>query len=225
MAEEKEYVVNIIDIKQITHDVRRFRFDKPQDFKFTPGNATEVSINKPEWKNEKRPFTFTCLNDESYLEFTIKIYDDHDGVTNQLGKLKVGDQLIIRDPWGTIHYEDKGVFIAGGAGITPFIAILRQLKKDKKTKGNTLIFANKTEADIILKDELKSILGDDCIFILSQEKKEGYGFGRVDEAYLRSKIRDFKQNFYICGPPPMVLNLQKILPKLGADIKSIVFEK
>ena len=225
MTDEKEYIVTVKDITQITHDVRRFRFDKPNGFKFSPGNATEVSINKPEWKNERRPFTFTCLNDEDYLEFTIKIYSDHDGVTSQLGKLKVGDQLIIRDPWGTIRYEGKGVFIAGGAGITPFIAILRQLKRENKAEGNILIFANKTEQDIILKDELKSILGDNCIFILSKEKKEGYDFGRVDENYLKEKVKNFKQNFYICGPPPMVLSLQKMLPKLGASISSIVFEK
>ena len=146
-------------------------------------------------------------------------------MTHALGKLKVGDQLIIRDPLGTIHYTGKGVFIAGGAGITPFIAILRQLKKENKTEGNTLIFANKTEADIILKDELKEILGDNCIFILSQEKKEGYDFGRVDEDYLKSKISDFSQNFYLCGPPPMVISLQKILPKLGAKVENIVFER
>ncbi len=225
MIDEKEYIVTINDIAQITHDVKRFRFDKPNGFKFIPGQATEVSINTPELKSEKRPFTFTCLNDENYLEFTIKIYSDHDGVTNALGKLNVGDQLIIRDPWGTIHYGGKGVFIAGGAGITPFIAILRQLKKENLANGNILIFANKTEADIILKDELKSILGDDCIFILSQEKKEEYDFGRIDEKYLKSKITDFKRKFYICGPPPMLLQMQKILPRLGADVSSIVFEK
>jgi hypothetical protein len=35
--------------------------------------------------NEKRPFTFTSLNDNDYLEFIIKIYDSNDGVTRELG--------------------------------------------------------------------------------------------------------------------------------------------
>jgi ferredoxin-NADP reductase len=42
-------------------------------------------------------------------------------------KVKPGDQLIIRDVWGAITYKGKGVFIAGGAGITPFISIFRDL--------------------------------------------------------------------------------------------------
>jgi predicted ferric reductase len=61
------------------------------------------------------------------LEFTIKIYDSHKQVTKELAKLKHGDELIIRDVWGAIEYKGE-VFIAGGAGVTPFIAIFRKLQ-------------------------------------------------------------------------------------------------
>jgi ferredoxin-NADP reductase len=84
------------------------------------------------------------LNEWDHLEFTIKIYSDHDGVTNQLGQLKVGDELLLHDVWGAIQYKGEGTFIAGGAGVTPFIAIFRQLQKDKKLGNNKLIFSNRT---------------------------------------------------------------------------------
>ena len=222
---ENEYVCKIKEIMQITHDVKRFRLEKPKGFTFVPGNANLVSINKENFKDKQREFTFTSLPEDNYIEFTIKIYSDHPGVTFELNKLDVGDELIIRDPWGSLQYQGPGVFIAGGAGITPFISILRMLKKENKIENNILIFANKTEADIILKDELLSILGNNCFFILSREKNEKYDFGIVNEEYLKSKISNFNQNFYICGPPQMQLSLQKILPKLGAKINSIVFEK
>ena len=112
----EEYIVKILSIEAVTYNVKRFRFEKPAGYIFKPGQATDVSLNTPELKNEKRPFTFTSLNSADYLEFTIKIYSDHNGITNELGKLKPGAELIIRDVWGDIAYKGKGVFIAGGQG-------------------------------------------------------------------------------------------------------------
>jgi len=103
-----ESIVRIKSITPVTHDVRRFRLEKPDDYHFVPGQATEVSINKPEWKEEKRPFTFTCLNEDPYLEFTIKIYEEHKGVTRELGRLQPNDELIVRDIWGAIEYKGPG---------------------------------------------------------------------------------------------------------------------
>ncbi|MDP4291277.1 MAG: FAD-binding oxidoreductase, partial [Bacteroidota bacterium] len=138
------YIVKIFSIEYATHDVKRYKFFKPQDYSFVPGQATDVSINAPEWKDEKRPFTFTCLNSDPYLEFTIKTYPSHLGVTNELSKLEEGAELIIGDPWGAINYTKPGDFIAAGAGITPFIAIFRHLHKLGKIKGNRLFYSNKT---------------------------------------------------------------------------------
>ncbi len=195
--------------------------EKPAGYQFVPGQATEVSINQPRWKEERRPFTFTGLNEWDHLEFTIKIYNDHEGVTHQLGALKAGDELLLHDVWGAIQYKGEGVFLAGGAGVTPFIAIFRQLEKEKKIGGNKLIFSNKTLADIILKEEFEKILGKNFINTITQEKVAGYDHRLVDEAYLKEKISDFSQQFYICGPDPMVQSLQQTLKKLGGD-KAIV---
>ncbi len=144
MAEypNEEHVVKILKIENVTHTVKRFTLTKPENYIFTPGQATDIVINLPEWKNERRSFTFTCLNDWDHLEFTIKIYDDHEGVTHKLGTLHVNDELILHDVWGAIEYKGEGVFIAGGAGVTPFIAIFRQLYKDKKIGNNKLLFSN-----------------------------------------------------------------------------------
>ena len=135
-----EHVVKIKTIENVTHDVKRFLCEKPLGYYFIPGQATEVSINKDQWREEKRPFTFTSLNDSPDLEFVIKIYSDHTGVTNELNTLHPGDELIVRDVWGAIEYKGPGYFIAGGAGITPFIAILRQLKKRKQAQWKQTFF-------------------------------------------------------------------------------------
>src|SRR5260221_5986920 len=96
------HIVKLLSIKQVTHNVKSFRVEKPAGYAFVPGQATEVSIHKPGWEEERRPFTFTSLNEDPWLEFTIKRYADHAGVTNALHQLAEGDELIIRDVWGAI---------------------------------------------------------------------------------------------------------------------------
>jgi len=221
----EQHIVSIQSIHDVTHNVRSYRFTKPPGYKFEPGQATEVSINKNGWKEEKRPFTFTSLNEWPYLEFTIKSYQDHKGVTNELYSLKPGDELIIRDVWGAISYKGEGYFIVGGAGITPFIAILRQLKKDKEIKGNQLYFSNRTENDIILRQELDEMLGNNAHYIVTDSDNPKFKKSYINKDFLKAEIKDFSKPFYICGPDKMISDLSETLKELGANPDSVVFEK
>ena len=217
--------VRIIDTEHVTHDVRRFSFERPAGYTFEPGQATEVAIDRDGWREEKRPFTFTGLRNWDRLEFTIKIYSDHDGVTNQLGGLKKGDALLIDDPWGTIQYKGKGAFIAGGAGVTPFIAILRDLADRNEIAGHRLIFSNRTERDIILRETWEAMEGLDCLFIVTDQPESSLAGGRIDRDFLKLNISDFGQHFYICGPDGMVADINAALSELGAKPDALVFEK
>ena len=219
-----QHIVIINSITHITHDVLRIVTEKPQKHTFTPGQATEISINKSGWKDEKRPFTFTSLPDSDYLEFTIKTYPSHKGVTNELLQLKKKDELILHDVFGAIAYKSEGVFIAGGAGVTPFICIFRDLKSKNLIGNNKLIFSNKTKGDIILAHEFKKLLGRNFINILSDEKADGYAHGQITEGFLKDYVKDPKKNIYVCGPPPMMEAIEKQLANLKIDEKLIIKE-
>jgi ferredoxin-NADP reductase len=219
-------IVKILETKEVTHDTKQFRLEKPKGYHFLPGQATDLSINKPEWKDNKHPFTFTGLNDDPFLQFTIKRYPDHHGVTDQLHRLKPGDELIVRDVWGAIEYRGPGYFLAGGAGITPFLAIFRQLHKDNQVKGNTLFFSNKTADDIIEHDELLAILGVRVTFLLTRESASGSWLrGHIDENFLKDQVSNFRQPFYICGPDDMVGKLTAMLKEMHAKAESLIFEQ
>lgn len=221
-----ENKVKILMTEPVTWNVKRFIVEKPANYKFIPGQATEVSINDEKWRGKKNPFTFTSLNSDLVLEFIIKRYPEHKGVTDELHRLNSGDELIIRDVWGTINFKGKGIFIAGGAGITPFIAILRQLKKEEKINGNKLIFSNKTQRDIILEKEFKEMFpSEDLILTLTEEKKQGYENEKISVDFLKKHIKNFSQNFYICGPKEFVKDIRNILSELGAEVNSVVFER
>lgn len=221
----KQHLVKIKSIKHITHDVLQIVTKKPPQYNFTPGQATEITINRTGWEDKKRPFTFTSLPENDFLEFTIKTYPSHKGVTNELLQLKKDDELILHDIFGAIAYKGEGVFIAGGAGVTPFICIFRHLQSKNDIGNNKLIFANKTTDDIILAMEFKKLLCGNFINILSDEKTEEYAYGQITEDFLKSNITDFDKHFYVCGPPPMMEAIQKQLSNLGIDKKAITVEE
>ncbi|MBO9590588.1 flavodoxin reductase [Devosia sp.] len=217
--------VKILDTVPVTHNVRHYRLERPKGYNFSPGQATEVSIDRGGWQDKKRPFTFTCLPDADNLEFTIKSYFDHSGVTNELWSLGAGDKLILRDVWGTIQYRGPGTFIAGGAGVTPFIAILRHLNATGKIAGNRLIVSNQTEKDIILRDEFEAMEGLETLWTVTNDQKSKLLQERIDADFLRRHIDNFDQNFYLCGPDPMVKDLRDFLEELGANVSNVTWER
>ncbi len=216
--------VKIISIGPLTHDVLRIVTEKPEMLNYQPGQAVDISINKKGWEQELRPFTFTSLPNNDFIEFTIKTYPSHNGVTQQLLLLTQGDELIIHDVFGDIIFKDEGIFIAGGAGVTPFIAILKQLENENKIGNNKLIFANKTRADIILEEKFKIMLGKNFINILSDEEYADYEHGYISADLIKKHIDTSTKYFYLCGPEPMMQAVEKHLFSLGVEPGLIVKE-
>jgi ferredoxin-NADP reductase len=215
----------ILSIEYITRDVLQVCTERPSGLGFKPGQAVDISLNREGWQHKKRSFTFTSLPDEQYLQFIIKTYQSRRGVTSELLNMKKGDELILHEVFGTIEYKGEGYFIAGGAGITPFISIFRDLKLRNATGNNKLIFANKTRDDIILKYEFEHMLGKNFINILSDEMSDDYAHGFIAEDFLKEQITDIHKYFYICGPYPMMKAVEQILSGLGVDEKLIIKER
>jgi ferredoxin-NADP reductase len=219
-----DHKVQVQSTNKVTHNVLRIVTEKPSSYDFTPGQATEIAINRDEWAQEKRPFTFTSLPEDDYLEFIIKTYPDHKGVTGELLKIQNGDELILGDVFGEIAYKGEGVFIAGGAGITPFISIFRDLQKKNIIGENKLIFANNTKADIILEYELQDILKRNFVNILSEEKLKGYAHGHITREFLQPYISDADKKIYLCGPPPMMEAVEGFLKEMNIQEDRVIKE-
>jgi len=60
---------------------------------------------------------------------------------------------------------------------------------------------------------------------LSDEKSDEYANGQITESFLKANIPDFDQQFYVCGPPPMMDAVQKQLADLGVRKVDITVEE
>ena len=207
------HTVTLLMSEFVTHDVKRMIVSKPEEFSFQPGQGVELAIDREPWRTEGRPFTPTSLPDDRVLEFVIKGYPEHDGVTCELHTLGPGSELLMSEPFGTITYQGFGVFIAAGAGVTPFIAILRDLARKERL------------ADVICEKEFRHYLGERCILTCTRSSSPGCASGRVDQDYLTERIQDFDQHFYVCGPPGFVDAVNGALESLGANSEALVYER
>lgn len=216
----------ILLMKQfVTRDVLRLIVSRPEGFTFEPGQGVDLSIDAEGWRERMRPFTPTSSTKDRIIEFTIKVYPEHAGVTQTLSQLTPGAALTISDAWGTIGYHGPGIFIAGGAGIAPFLAIMRRLQNQGTLAGHGLIFANNSTADVICELELRTAFGKRGCFVIDHEAAAGFETGRVDEALLKRRIDDWNQHFYVCGPPPFNDAVMETLQRLGAKPDALVFEQ
>lgn len=214
--------LKILNTRFITHDVKRFVLEKPPGFEYTPGQSAKISINLPGWEEKIRPFTFTSLQHWDYLEFIVKIYEDHKGVTSQMGKLNTGEELLLHDVYGTIQYKGPGLFIAGGTGITPFIAIFRALYYSENLRKVALLYSNKTKDDLILDVELTKMLGPAYKNVFTRQGVIGFRERRIDRKFLIETIGDFNSRFYVCGPKNFTEEICDALISLGADPEYLI---
>lgn len=214
----------VLEAEYITHNVVWLKVEKPNGLDYVPGQAVDFALDKSDWRDELRPFTFTSLPQDDHLEFTIKVYPEKNGVTEQIGKLKAGDFVLLGDVFGDIQYKGDGLFIAGGAGVTPFISVFKQLNREGRLGNNKMLFANKKEEDIIERKFFDKILGSNFVNVLSKEEVKGMEHGYITKDLISSQADGEGAYFYLCGPPPMMEAVLQELKEMGVANSRIVRE-
>lgn len=225
-----EFVGEVISVRQETHDVKTLRITKPKDFSFIPGQYCLVSF-LDKFQNESRPFTFTTSPlVRDHFELTIKHMHDF---TRELHMLRPGAKLRINGPLGdALNYDETqdSVFIAGGSGITPFMCAIRHSLAKKIKKKIMLIFSNKTEEDIIFREELDMIARRNIkiIYTLTSEVPENW---KGEKGYMSKEMigRHVKEPgkylWYVVGPPPMMASVRQMLMEMSIPDDRIRMEE
>ncbi|KAJ2742363.1 hypothetical protein GGI20_004543 [Coemansia sp. BCRC 34301] len=220
----------------LTHDVKRLRFalDSDKRLGIKVSSAVLFRIKGVDGKTEWRPYTpVSAAGQRGWFEVVIKRYNEG-LVSPAMHALRPGDFVEVWGPLPFLEYcpgsfNEVGL-IAGGSGITPCLQLARHIVEnpDDHTKV-TLLFANKTADDLILKDELDAFAAKHpeqfaVHYILNSvpEGKKWSGMtGYVDrQAVERVMPPPGKSTFIgVCGPPAMVASVSGDRPGLVAQGK------
>lgn len=226
-----KYETTIQDIIPRTHDVTSYRFSRPKELQYKPGQYFIVTIKKDD-KELQKHFSFsTSPTQTDYIEFTKKLTDHEYSMA--LKAAKVGDWAKIDAPYGKFTFEGehpKIALLSGGIGITPFISMCKNATDKKLDSKITLFYGCRTEEDIAFKNELEELAKENSnlkvIFVLSQASPEWKGAtGYITAEMVQKELPDFKETvFYACGPPPMVKAMQGLVEKLGLPKEQLKLE-
>jgi len=201
-----------------------------------------------------RPYTpVSSDDDKGFVDLVVKVYfknvhpkfPDGGKLSQYLEAMEIGDYMDFRGPNGLLVYTNPGEFsikpdkksepairkatkvgmIAGGTGITPMLQLVRQCIKDPEDKTTlALIFANQTENDILLKDELDALAEQHPkrfkLHYTVDKAPEGWKFseGFVNADMIKDNLPGPSEDTLVlmCGPPPMIkFACQPNLEKLG----------
>ena len=205
-----------------THDVTSFRFLRPSNLDYKPGQFFFITI-KQEEKELSKHFSFSSSpTEKNHIEFTKKITDHEYSLA--LKAAKVGDWAKIDAPYGQFTFEGeypKIALLGGGIGITPFMSICKNATDKTLNSKITLFYGCRTENDIAFKKELEELTQKNgnfkLIFIVNEPTAQWKGAtGIINADIIKQKLPDYGEHmFYTCGPPPMVEAMEKLVVSLG----------
>ncbi len=205
-----------------THDVTSFRFSRPAELDYKPGQFFFITLKQGD-KELSKHFSFSSSpTEKDHIEFTKKI-TDHEFST-ALKTVKVGDWARIDAPFGQFTFEGeypKIALLGGGIGITPFMSICKNAADKALSSKITLFYGCRTENDMAFFKELKELAELNSNFklvpIVTQPTPQWTGAtGIINAEMVKQHLPDYQENmFYTCGPPPMIEAMEKLLVSLG----------
>ncbi|TIC25766.1 ferredoxin reductase-like protein [Wallemia mellicola] len=208
----------LIRTEQVNHDVKRFTFALQSEDAYCGLNVNAITMlrwHKPGNKSAYlRPYTPTSeVTRKGEIEFTIKRYEGGK-MTPHLHSLQVGDTVEMGKQIQKIEYVpnqwDHVVLIGGGSGITPLYQQLLHSLPDTSDKTKfTLIYGNKTPADILLKkefDEFEKNYEDRFTMVYTVDQADDSwkgltGFVTKDLIAQYAPSKDSNVKILVCGPP------------------------
>jgi propane monooxygenase reductase component len=233
-----EATAEVVANEPVTHDMRHLvlRLVEPREIKFFPGQYLDIEV--PGHPGEHRSFSManTSSREDGRLEFVIKVYPD--GLFSRAleDTIKVGDQLRVTGPFGVFtlreSHDSALVFLGGGAGMAPILALLRSMAERGIRRRATFYYGARTSADLCFTEELRGLeakLPEFRFVPALSEPTETCRWdgevGLITEVLKRLETDLAGQDAYVCGPPPMVEAAMPLLAKLGVDEGRIYYDK
>lgn len=202
--------------------------------RFHPGQFAWVTLRSSPYALREHPFSFSSApEDLPRVEFTIKALGPF---TRTVKEVEPGERAYVDGPYGVfspVRWNDAPglVFIAGGVGITPIMAMLRSLARRGEKRPLVLFDANPSLDDVLFREEIDSLTGKvdlHVVHVLEHPPEDWTGEkGFLDADILDRHLRKEGRAalaYFLCGPPAMTAAVERHLHALDVPESRIELE-
>ena len=242
----KFYQLKVSDVRRETPDAVSVAFEIPMqlaaEYQYKQGQYLTLKL-KHNGEEIRRSYS-VCTSPFAEKELRIAIKEVKDGRASTFinRQLKTGDVVEVMTPMGSFHSplsaanKKNYVLFAGGSGITPMMSILKSVLYIEKQSTITLIYANRNEESAIFKHEIEKLAADHkdklkVVFVYDAPKQpmaEMYT-GILTPQKIKSLVDshlglNLNNDFFICGPGPMMDNVKNVLEELKVEKEKIHIE-
>ncbi|MCL2037750.1 FAD-binding oxidoreductase [Candidatus Saccharibacteria bacterium] len=185
-------------------------------------------LNVPEGK----AYSLSSAPSDPYLAITVKKLKPGN-YSSRLHTLKVGDELLVSEPYGFLNpqFDAPLIMIAGGVGIAPLMSIMRDTLANDPSSEIELWYSNQTIDQIVFKKQLDDMTKDHKQFhvkhFITQQTNlpDSYEKGRIDIAKILNRQKPEPEKFYfICGRQNFVGDIWHALVVAGVAENKIATE-
>lgn len=216
--------VEILDVVDMTSDVKLFKLERPKSFYYSPGQFLMVSV----WGAGEVPISITSTHEiRKEIELCIRKVG---AVTSALHGLTAGDYLGIRGPLGNrFPFEEAFgkdiLFVAGGIGIAPLRSLINLVSEHKEKFGKiALIYGSRNPSEVLFLEEILRWRDEGIDVYLTVDVKTDawkYSTGLVTEHLSKQRISFKTCHSYICGPHVMIKAVMRDLSLMGMPAENI----
>ena len=206
--------------------MKTITFDVPEWPGHLPGQHVDIRLTAEDGYQAERSYSIGSAPDGTQVDLTVERLEDGEVSPYLTDELRPGDQIELRGPVGGyfVWTPERGgplLLVAGGSGVVPLMAMIRQRVAVGSDVPTTLLLSSRSWEDVIYRDELDRVNGNGLriVHTLTRSQPEGWdGYARrVDEGMLSEVAPGARERplVYVCGPTPFVETVASALVALG----------
>ncbi|WP_371869552.1 2Fe-2S iron-sulfur cluster-binding protein [Duganella flavida] len=219
----------VIGQQRLTHDITQLRIQLSESLQYKAGQFAQLSL-APLGELERSYSFATPVQPDAQVQFFIRKVVGGALSTLVNERSVVGEEVVVDGPLGDFWLRPADaplLFIAGGSGLAPVLAVLRDALHASVRRPATLLFGAREEHDLYALEEIKAIAQDwraafEFVPVLSGAAADSSWKGR------RGMVGDYlaqhatpESHAYLCGPPAMIDACSATLAQCGVDSKHI----